>query len=187
MKTDAVDTQKNLEAVATGYFGVYPEVKCSKEFYKNYLPRLTLDSNKRNAWFPEIVKAIANCEIGVTPNSTECNEKERKKATRKKERNKRGRKIEKRNKERKKQERKKQKERKKERNKKERKIGRKKERKKEREKERNKKEFFLPFPRLDRRCTKSAPGVRCTTLANIHCHVTSGGRGGRGGALSHQL
>ena len=69
----AVDTQKNLEAVATGYFGVYPEVKCSKEFYKTYLPRLTLDSNKRNAWFPEIVKAIANCEIGVTPNSTECN------------------------------------------------------------------------------------------------------------------
>ena len=63
-----------LKAVATGYFGVLPDVKYSEEFYESYLPCLTLDSNKRNVWFPEFFEAIANCEIDSNKTSIQqCN------------------------------------------------------------------------------------------------------------------
>ena len=72
----AINNHEHLHAVATGFFGVKPDVKYSEDFYESYLPHLTLDSNKRNVWFPEIFKAIKNCEIDPTPESTgvqQCN------------------------------------------------------------------------------------------------------------------
>ena len=71
---NAINNHENLKAVATGYFGVLPDVKYSEEFYESYLPHLTLNSNKRNVWFPEFVEAIANCEIDPDNTSVQqCN------------------------------------------------------------------------------------------------------------------
>ena len=69
----AVNTHDNLKVIATGYFGVKPDVKYSEEFYESYLWSLTLDSNKRNVWFPDIVELIANCKIDLAPGVQQCN------------------------------------------------------------------------------------------------------------------
>ena len=69
----AINTHEDLQAVATGYFGVLPKVKYSEEFYDSYLPSLTLDSNKRNVWFPEFVEFLGNCKINPTPGIDMCN------------------------------------------------------------------------------------------------------------------
>ena len=64
----SVSQNTGLQAVAVGYFGVLPDVEYSQEFYENYLPKLSLDSNKRNVWFPEFVEVVTNCNLNDTCN-----------------------------------------------------------------------------------------------------------------------
>ena len=48
---------------AAGMLGVAPLTQKLSEL-DNYLSQLTIDSNSRNAWFPEFFAAFANCTVG---------------------------------------------------------------------------------------------------------------------------
>ena len=70
----SISTIDSLKHITVGYFGVSPAVEYSEAFYQNYLAGLTLETNKRNAWFPDFFSALAGgCDPWQENTTNACN------------------------------------------------------------------------------------------------------------------
>ena len=59
----AANLVRQFNETAAGMFGVAPLTQKLGEF-DEYVSQLTINSNKRNAWFPEFFAALNNCTVG---------------------------------------------------------------------------------------------------------------------------
>ncbi len=58
----SISTVHQFNETAAGLFGFAPLTVCEEEFY-HYFSSLTIESNKRNPWFPEFYSAFVSCTL----------------------------------------------------------------------------------------------------------------------------
>jgi len=61
-------TLAGVSETIAGYYGVQPLTQFVPEI-ETYLSNLTIDSNRRNSWFPEMYAVFAQCELNITCNT----------------------------------------------------------------------------------------------------------------------
>ena len=59
----------DVSETVAGYYGIQPLTQFVPAM-ENYLSQLTIQSNRRNSWFPEMYAVFAQCELNVTCDTT---------------------------------------------------------------------------------------------------------------------